>query len=88
MNTKTVYRIILDLCIITTVIQGWWFFALPLALIGVWTFPFFIEIMCVGILYDALFNFGPEMGMWAYSGTVASVCIFIVVYFVKKVARK
>jgi hypothetical protein len=88
MNGKIIFRIILDILIILCVIQGWWFVALPLALIGVWKCGTFIEIIIAGIMYDSLFGFVKGTGLWAYAGTGASVIIFAIAAFLKGTIRK
>ena len=74
--------------ILLAMMHGWWVVALPLALIGVWRFPYFVEIIIAGIIYDSLFGFVPEMGVIGYLGTIVSVGLFLLLILAKKVMRK
>jgi len=86
--TKTSSRIIIDILIICLLIPGYWFLALPLAIISAWYFPYFVEVIIAGIVYDALFGFIPGMGAWQYAGTIGSVIIFLIMFLSKKVVRR
>jgi hypothetical protein len=81
-------RIILGILIALAVLQGWWFLALPLGLIGAWVFPVYAEIIIAGIAYDALFGMNGEAGMWGYAGTIVAVLLFGAVSIFKKVGRR
>ena len=86
MTTNT-NRVLIDLVIVCAILQGWWFIALPLGLIGAWRFPFFIELLIAGIAYDALFGFADGLGWMGYVGTTVSVLGIFVVLVLKKVVR-
>ena len=88
MNKPIFSRIILDILILLAMMHGWSVVALPLALIGVWRFPYFVEIIIAGIIYDSLFGFVPEMGVIGYLGTIVSVGLFLLLILAKKVMRK
>ena len=81
-------RIFIDLLIASSVFNGWWFFVLPLVIFGSWKYPFFIEFIIAGIVYDVLFGFVPELGIKGYLGTLTSIFIFTMIFLFKKVARK
>jgi len=85
---KLSFRIITDLLLLISVVNGWWFIALPLSLMGAWNFPYFIEIILAGIAYDSLFGFVPEMGLWGYAGTIMAVIGSIVANVLKKIVRR
>jgi len=87
MNKNLLTRIFIDLLIIITVLNGWWFFALPLALIGAWLFPYFVELIVAGIGYDSLFGFVPGMGAWGYAGTIVSIVLFAGIVGAKRWVR-
>jgi hypothetical protein len=87
MNSKNLSRIILGIIIVLCVIQGWWFIALPLAFVCAWMFSSFVELMIAGIVYDSLFGFVKENGLWGYVGTGISVIGFSILAFLKKVTR-
>lgn len=74
--------------IVASVFHAWWFVVLPLALIGAWGFPYFIEMIIAGIIYDSLFGFVPEMGVWGYIGAIVSIVFFVLMISLKKVVRR
>lgn len=88
MNKKIFYRIIVDVLIAICILQGWWFVALPIAIISVWRFPGYIEIIVAGIAYDSLFGYSAEYGIWGYAGTLIATFIFVSLFFIRKLLRK
>ncbi len=84
---RIITRVIIDLLMFLCVMQGWWFAALPLGIVGALMFPFFIELVIAGVVYDALFGFAEGQGFVGYVGTVVSVAFIFVVVFVKKMMR-
>jgi hypothetical protein len=87
MKNSVILRIILDILIAISLLNGWWFLALPLALVGAWFFPYFIELIIAGIGYDSLFGFVSGMGIWGYMGTIVSVVLFAGISGVKRWVR-
>jgi len=85
MNKKI--RIILDIAIFISVIQGWWIPALALSAFGSWYFPYYFEIILAGIGFDALFGMVNTMGIQGYFGSIISISIFLIMYFLKKIMR-
>ena len=88
MTTRTLIRLVVDLILAVSVIEGWWFLALPISLIGVWSFPYFAEIIVAGFAYDALYGMVPGMGVKAYAGTIAACISSAIFAGLKKVVRK
>lgn len=88
MNQKLSFRIIVDILLVVSVLNAWWFILIPLTVIGAWAFPYFIESILVGIAYDALFALAPGMGWKGYAGTIISIIILAGVFFLKKVVRR
>ncbi len=88
MKNIFIIRIIVDVVIAFAVIQGWWFIALPLGLIGCWSFPYYVEIFIAGIAYDSLFGMIPEIGYRGYLGIIVSVTGLILVAWSKKIVRR
>lgn len=82
------YRIVLNIIILFCVIEGWWFFALPLALVCVWRFPLFVEIIVFGVVYDLLFGMVENVSIWGYVGIFIGVVIFAFTTILKKIVRK
>lgn len=87
MNKKLSLRITLDVIVFVSVIFGWWFVAIPVALIGAWTFPRYAELVIAGFLYDALFGIGRGMGIWGYAYTIGSVLLLGFAAYMKIVVK-
>jgi len=85
---KLIGRILFDVIIAISVLSGWWFIALPVALCGAWLFSYFIEIVIAGIAYDAFFGMVPSMGWKGYVATIISIIILLIVTALKRVVRK
>lgn len=85
---KIFIRTTIDVLIAVSVLEGWWFIALPLSAIGVWFFDSFVEIIVAGLAYDSLFGFVYGSGVIAYLGTIISVVAFVSLSFVKSRVRK
>ena len=88
MNKKIISRIIINLILCVSVLNGWWFVAVPLGLIGAYVYSYFVEIIIAGIAYDSLFGLVPGMGIRAYMGIIISGVGIGVVGLMKKVIRK
>ena len=88
MNKKILLRILIDILLMVSVIHGWWFFVVPLGLIGAYLFLYFVEIIIAGVVYDSLFGLIPEMGIKGHAGIITVVIILGIVSGVKKVVRK
>ncbi len=85
--TKLIARIILDIIIFLCLVQGWWYFALLLALIGLWNFGMYIEIILAGLIYDALYGSVAVKGVAGSAGLIIGLVIFIVLTVIKKTVR-
>jgi hypothetical protein len=87
MKENTIYRIILDLLIFLCVTQGWWFVFLPLGILGVWYFPYFIEIVVAGVIFDSLFGFIPDLNIIGYANTIISSFLLLFISGVRRIVR-
>ena len=87
MNKQITIRILIDLLIVVSILNGWWFIALPLGLIGAWFFPYFVEIIVAGIGYDSLFGYGSVSGAWGYAGMIVSILLFAGIATAKRWVR-
>jgi hypothetical protein len=85
---KVTFRIIIDLLIFISLVNAWWFFIIPLGLIGLWFFPYFFEIILAGIAYDGLYGLVPGMGTRAFIATIIAVVTMIVFAVLKRMLRK
>ena len=87
MKYGLIIRILLYIGIFFSIINGWWFIALPLLLVGIWLFAFRFEIIISGILYDALFGMIPGTGIWGYVGTLTAIIMLIILGILKRMVR-
>jgi hypothetical protein len=85
---KIIGRIIFDLVIALSVLNGWWFIAAPVALGAAWIFPYYAEIIIAAVVYDALFGMVREMGWIGYIATMLSVVVLAATAGLKRVVRK
>ncbi|MFA6459041.1 MAG: hypothetical protein WCV79_01420 [Candidatus Paceibacterota bacterium] len=88
MKKSFYYRIFADILVVIFLIQGWWFVALPVLLIGAWSFPFYFELILAGIFYDSLFGMAGAQGIYGYVGTIVTSVFFIVIFFAKRIVRR
>jgi hypothetical protein len=86
MNKLT--RFIVDIIIFVAVISAWWHVALLISIIGLIAFPYFIEIIIFGIIFDALFGYSQSLGISGYIGTLSSILIFLVIFWLNKTLRR
>lgn len=82
------YRLILGIGLILALIQGWWFVLIPLGLIGAWAWPFYVEIIVAGIVYDALYVSAAGAGARGFLGTIVSLAIIVLMAGLKMVVRR
>lgn len=73
---------------ILATIHGWWFIALPIALIGLLRYRWYAECLIAGIAYDSLFGLVASEGVSSYAGTILAVTLFTVMSLLKKIMRK
>ena len=71
-----------------SVIYGWWVVALIFSLIAILYFNNFIEIIIFGLIFDALFGFNENLGIFGFVGLIYSVSIYLIFYWLKKILRK
>lgn len=81
-------RIILDIVIFFAVIQGWWFVALPLGIVGAMRYPYYLELVVAGLMFDSLFGLSLDTGAYSYAGSIVSIVVFAVVAVLKRFLRK
>ncbi len=82
------HRFILDTILFLAIMQGWWFVAIPVALIGMLRFEWYFEVLIAGIAYDSLFGLVPGHGVLSYIGILFSLGMFLIMILLKKVMRK
>jgi hypothetical protein len=87
MNQSFFLRICIYIATIFCIINGWWFIALPLLLLGAWKFSFKIEIVLAGVVYDALFGMVKGTGLWGYVGTLTAIVVVLLFMIFRKMIR-
>lgn len=88
MSYKFWLRIFFDIVLFFALVYGAWYLILPLAIIAYWIFPIYIEIIIVGVGFDALYGMTPETGLWGYAGTILSFVLSFLMTYLKKNVRK
>jgi hypothetical protein len=87
MNKTLSFRIIIDIILAISILNGWWLLGIIFGLIGAGYYGYFFEFILAGIAYDALFGLVPEMGWRGYAGTIVSVVLFLLLLGAKKIVR-
>ncbi len=88
MNFYFIFRLVVNILLLFAIINGWWFFAIPLVVIGFWSQYFYIEGLLAGVFFDGLFGMTSSLKLWGYIGTIVSVFIWVLIKILKKVTRK
>lgn len=88
MSGNPTLRILIDICLVVLTILGYWYIALPVALIAAWVFHYYIELVILGFMHDAIFGLGRGLGLVGYIGTAISVVSFSVISFLKVIVRQ
>jgi hypothetical protein len=88
MDTKIVYRITVDIILAISVLNGWWFIALPLVIGSVYVYSYFVEAVVAALAYDALFGFVAGMGTRSYIASITVIIACVVIGLLKKIVRK
>jgi hypothetical protein len=88
MNTLITKRIIIDLLLLISILNGWWLAAAIIAIIANWYLPYFIETIIAGIVHDSLFGYSATFGWAGYLGSIVGLIIFAVIEIFKNVLRR
>lgn len=79
-------RILLGLLLIIFLLFGYWWLPWLLAIVLLFYFPIYYEIIALGIIYDSIFGFvSPEMYNIKYISTIVSVVLLFISILIKKV---
>jgi len=81
-------RILIDIVLLLAVIYGWWVVAIIFSLIAIAYFQNFIELIIFGLIFDALFGFNENLGVFGFAGVIYSVSIYLIFFWLKKILRK
>lgn len=82
------FRLIINVLLFVSIINGWWFFAVTFVFLGFRFQSFYIEGLLAGIFFDSLFGMIPSLYLWGYIGTITAVIIWIFVRILKKITRR
>jgi len=85
---KTALRILLDLSILLSVVNGWWLVAMIISIIASWRFDNFFEVIIAGVIFDSLFGYNLNHSLFGYAGTFSGILIFVLVMLSKKTLRR
>ncbi len=78
-------RIILGLLIFISILFGYWWLTWIMAILFLFYFPVYYEIIVWGIIYDSLYGLQiPEFWNIKYIFTIFSILIFIFSLFIKR----
>jgi hypothetical protein len=81
-------RILIDIILFYSVINGWWIVSIPLGILGTWFRESFIELIIAGVAYDALFGMNSSLGLAGWIGTITAVVLYTCILLTKRFIRK
>lgn len=85
MNRAITLRIIAGILMFLCIIWGYWWLTWSLAIVLLFYFPFYYEIMAWGIIYDSLYGASlPEFWNIRYVFSIMSILLFIISLVIKK----
>ncbi len=87
MKTDPSLRIIVDVVVLVSVLLGWWYIALPVAVLAAWMLPYYFEFLLAGLIFDSLYGFGRGLGIFGYFGIVISVVALVLAQFLKLIVK-
>ena len=78
-------RIVAGIIMCFCIIFGYWWLIWALAILLLFYFPIYYEIIAWGIIYDALYGIAlPEFWNIKYIFTLASIVLFLISLIIKK----
>jgi len=87
MHTNLLFRILLDLAVVMCILLGWWFIALPLAVLCAWMLPCYLELPVEGLLFDSLYGLGRGLGVLGFLGIIISLVLGLVIILIKAIVK-
>ncbi len=88
MQKNNVIRIIIDIVLFASVVNGWWPLIFIFGVAGIWYFANFPEAIIAGVAYDALFGMSSGMGIRGWLGTIISIVLYTIILLIKKIVRR
>lgn len=78
-------RLLAGIVLAASLIWGFWWLTWTLAIIFLFLFSSYYEIIGAGIIYDALYGLPiPQFYNFPYIFTVASIALFLIAYALRK----
>ena len=87
MHANPLFRILLDAAIIACILLGWWYVALPIAVLCAWMLPCYLELPAEGFLYDSLYGMDRGLGLTGYLGVITALALGAAVILLKMVVK-
>lgn len=79
-------RIFTACLMIASIIWGYWWLTWSLAIIFLFIFPLYYEILFWGVMYDALYGLPlPQFYNLPYIFTISSIILFASAFFLRKI---
>src|ERR1044072_4005237 len=79
------FRIISAILTLACLVWGYWWMTWALAIIFLFLFPLYYEIIAWGVIYDAVYGLPlPQFYNFPYTFTLASFILFILAFVLKK----
>ncbi len=87
MQKNSIIRLVVNILLFVSVLNGWWPIAFIVGVGGAWYWPHFIEIIVAGVAYDALFGMISGTSIHGWIGTIVSIVLYTVILLIKKIVR-
>jgi hypothetical protein len=87
MHNNLALRMLLDAAIVACIFLGWWFIALPVAVLCAWMLPCYLELVGEGLLYDSLYGLGRDLGIFGFLGIIVSLVLGVVIILLKAIVK-
>ena len=84
-NRKLIIRILAGVLMVASIIWGYWWLTWALAIVFLFLFPMYYEIIAWGIIYDAIYGVPlPEFYGIPYVFTISSIVLFLIAFYMRK----
>lgn len=82
---STTARILGAIVVLASIIWGYWWLTWALAILFLFIFTTYYEIIVWGVMYDALYGLAiPQFNEYRYVFTAASIILFLSAFFLRK----
>ena len=87
MHTNPMLRILLDAAVVVCILLGWWYIALPVAVLCAWMLPLYLELPIEGLIYDSLYGLGRDLGAYGFLGIIVSLILGGIILLLKAIVK-